>query len=52
MGKWLFAFVMVSSISAVGCGGGAKPPEPDPNFKTTTDPSDLTIPDQLKQPGG
>ena len=44
----LFSIVMV-----VGC-SGPKQPEADPNFKPTTNPSDITIPDQMKQnsPGG
>lgn len=46
------AFVLaclVSVVCAIGCTGGDKPPEADPNFKPTTNPSDITIPDQMKQ---
>jgi len=28
---------------------GQKQPEADPNFTPTTNPSDITIPDQMKQ---
>jgi hypothetical protein len=51
MSKWVLLSVLLFSVVAVGCGGGGKEPEPDPNFTPTTNPSDLTIPDQLKKPG-
>ncbi|MGA1619395.1 MAG: hypothetical protein ACO37F_12915 [Pirellulales bacterium] len=44
---------LFSVVLAIGC-SGPKQPEADPNFKPTTNPSDITIPDQMKQnaPGG
>lgn len=39
---------LFSLVMAVGC-SGPKQPEADPNFKPTTNPSDITIPDQMKQ---
>jgi hypothetical protein len=54
MSKWLLSLTMLAmlTLASVGCGGdAAKPPEPDPNYKTPTDPSDLVIPDALNKPG-
>jgi hypothetical protein len=40
---------LVSAVCAIGCTAADKPPEADPNFAPATNPSDIAIPDQMKQ---
>jgi hypothetical protein len=51
--RFVVCACMLSAVLAIGC-SGPKQPEADPNFQPTTNPSDITIPDQMKQnaPGG
>jgi hypothetical protein len=43
-----FAVLVVCSMSlAFGGCSGEKQPEADPNFKVSTDPSDITVPPQM-----
>ena len=43
-----FAVLVVCSVSlAFGGCSGEKQPEADPNFKVSTDPSDITVPPQM-----
>jgi len=53
--KRILALLIVISllIPSVGC-SGQKKPVADPNFKPTTNPSDIIVPDQMKKmaPGG
>jgi hypothetical protein len=46
--RFVLCVCLFSIVMAVGC-SGPKQPEADPNFKPTTNPSDITIPDQMKQ---
>ena len=49
----ILALLLVCSLSVLagGC-SGEKKPEADPNFKTSTNPSDITVPPQMKfKPG-
>jgi len=43
------------SLVSLGCGGETRPPiKHDPNWKDTTNPSNIVIPDSMKKagPGG
>jgi len=44
----IMTFLLVCSLSVLsgGC-SGEKVPEADPNFKTSTNPSDITVPPQM-----
>ena len=48
--RWMtLVFVLLTlSVFAPGC-NKEKPPEADPNFKTSTDPSDIVVPDQMRK---
>ena len=45
----ILALLLVCSLSVLtgGC-SGEKKPEADPNFKTSTNPSDIIVPPQMK----
>lgn len=51
----LIALLMILvplSIITMGCGGEAKPPvKQDPNWKDTTNPSNIAVPDSFKKAG-
>ncbi len=48
----LLVILMPLSILTVGCGGDAKPPvKQDPNWKDTTNPSNIVVPDSMKKMG-
>jgi hypothetical protein len=36
-------------FATAGCGGGDPKPKVDPNFKTSTNPSDITVPEGFKR---
>lgn len=44
----IYALLMVCSLAFLfgGC-SGEKQPEADPNFKTSTDPSDIIVPAEM-----
>lgn len=46
----VFAVLIVCAllIPFSGC-GGTKKPQADPNFKTSTNPSDIVVPEQMKK---
>lgn len=51
----VLALVIVCSLLIPCCGcTGEKRPTPEPNFKPTTNPSDIVVPEQMKKmaPGG
>ncbi len=44
----IMTFLLVCSLSVLsGDCSGEKVPEADPNFKTSTNPSDITVPPQM-----
>ena len=47
----ILALLLIGSLFllAGGC-SGEKQPEADPNFKTSTDPSDIVVPPSMKKP--
>jgi hypothetical protein len=45
---FLLMMAPLCSIGLAGC-SGEKPPKADPNWKVTTNPSDIVIPTQMKK---
>ncbi len=54
--RLLFSAVLLLSLVAItaGCGGGNQGPKPknDPNWKDTTNPSNIVVPDSMKMAPG
>jgi hypothetical protein len=50
MRQLLLLLVVIASLSSLNLGcGGEKRPKADPNFKPTTNPSDIVVPPQMKK---
>jgi hypothetical protein len=47
---FLLVVIALLSVLSVGCGEKQPPIVEDPNWRDTTDPSNIVIPDQMKKP--